>query len=176
MTDDQRRYIVVETAVGVLISAAVSVLFVFIVFGGQNVVPLAGHVGVAFDSLPQSFMIVLMSILMPTFLTRRRLRFRTYLRMNERKRISLPRNALIRSLALAVPAAIVCWLFHVTILPIVSAPEWNFFSLLFYKAIYGALLSLIFSPVAIYMVDLPWKSGEPFARRQAVASNRTGLL
>ncbi|MDZ5646007.1 hypothetical protein [Nitrospirillum sp. BR 11828] len=49
MTNDQRRYIAIETAIGVIISAALSILFVFIVFGGQKVVPLAGHVGVVFE-------------------------------------------------------------------------------------------------------------------------------
>ncbi|WP_138918682.1 hypothetical protein [Nitrospirillum viridazoti] len=152
MTHSQRRYVVIETAIGVFISAAISILFVFVVFGGQDAIPLAGLGGVAFDALPQSFMIVFMSVLMPTVLTRRRIHSRTHLCINKIIRVSFPKNSFLRALYVAAPAAVTAWLFHISILPVVSPPEWRFFPLLFYKTVYGAFVSFVFVPVAIYVV------------------------
>jgi hypothetical protein len=68
-----RGYVAVETAISLAINVALSGAFAWAVFGHRAVIAVAGASGYAVDFLPQTFMISLMSILVPTLLTRRRL-------------------------------------------------------------------------------------------------------
>jgi hypothetical protein len=74
MTPAHRRYILVETMISVIINTVISIGFVFLAFGGQDRVAVAALIP---DAIPQSFMIGLMSTVVPTLLTRRRVRSRT---------------------------------------------------------------------------------------------------
>ena len=60
------RYILVETAISVAINAAISACFAFLVFGGRTGIALWGSGGLALDFAPQTFMIAMMSVVVPT--------------------------------------------------------------------------------------------------------------
>jgi hypothetical protein len=64
------QYIVVETLISVGINTALSIGFVFLVFHGQSHISATGPHGIVFDMAPQTFMISLMSCLVPALLTR----------------------------------------------------------------------------------------------------------
>jgi hypothetical protein len=74
MTDAQRRYVRTEMIVATIINAILSIVFMLIVFGGQPIVAVGGRGGLIVDSIPQTAMIALMSMLVPSLLTRRRLK------------------------------------------------------------------------------------------------------
>jgi len=60
-----------ETAISVVINAALSAGFCWLIFGGKSVVPIWGVQGLVVDYLPQGFMIGLMGVLVPGLLARR---------------------------------------------------------------------------------------------------------
>ncbi|MBD8737221.1 hypothetical protein [Sphingomonas sp. CFBP 13706] len=73
MTPRQRRYVSQESVVGAVISAVLSIVFVLLVFGRIDRVPLLGSHGLIVDAVPQGFAIALMATLVPKMLTKRRL-------------------------------------------------------------------------------------------------------
>ena len=141
----QRSYVRRETAIGVAINAALSALFVFLVFGGRGRIPVGD---IVLDSLPQSFMIALMATLVPTAITRRRLRNGAIAPLAA-ERTLLPANLLWRALLVAVAATLAGGLLHALLLPRFAPPLWPFGALLAYKMLYGAALALLVGPVAL---------------------------
>jgi hypothetical protein len=68
-----RRHIAREALISGIISGAISVAFVFLVFLGPREVPVWGVRGLVTDCIPQGFMIGLMGALVPSLLARRSL-------------------------------------------------------------------------------------------------------
>ena len=83
---------------------ALSAAFFLLLFGGQELVSVWGARGYAADFVPQSFMITLMSVLMPGLATERKLRAGQVTPYADSTR--LPRKPGLRALVLAVPAAL----------------------------------------------------------------------
>ena len=69
-----RAYLRIETGLSIVINMVLSLVFFLIVFGLAPSIPIGGIGGYAFDFLPQSFMIALMSTLMPCVITAGRIR------------------------------------------------------------------------------------------------------
>lgn len=69
-----RAYLRIETGLSIAINMVLSLVFFLIMFGLAPSIPVAGIGGYAFDFLPQSFMIALMSTLMPGIITAGRIR------------------------------------------------------------------------------------------------------
>ena len=136
MTPAHRRYLVTEACVGAAINGVLSVAFVFLMFAGQAHVSIAA---LTLDALPQSFMIALMASIVPTLITRRRLRAGA-VRALPSMRLTLPRQAVPRGLVLALVIAALAVAAHWLLLPLLTPASWPFAAMLAYKAVYGALL------------------------------------
>ena len=67
------KYLATETAVSIAINAAISVGFAWLVFHGHDHVPTGGPGSLVRDAAPQTFMITLMSTLVPSLITRKRM-------------------------------------------------------------------------------------------------------
>src|SRR6202044_797914 len=67
------KYLASETAVSMAINTAISVGFAWLVFHGHDHVPSSGPGGLVRDAAPQTFMIALMSTLVPSLVTRKRM-------------------------------------------------------------------------------------------------------
>lgn len=146
MTRAHRRYIAGEMALGAVINMVLSGAFVFLVFGGRADAPVAGWVGVAADAVPQSFMIALMSCIVPTVLTRRRLALGAVAPLAGRSR--LPRSVSLRAMLVAVIVAIVAGAVQAALLPI-TGDRWSFATILSFKLIYGAVLGACVAGYAV---------------------------
>ena len=140
MTPEQRGYLRKETAVAVAINAGFSALFAWLVFGGRA----ATAQEVALDALPQSFAIALMTTLVPTLITRRRLRAGAVAPLAPAK--GWPRNLLLRALLVGALAALIGFALHWLAVRPLGPEEWRFEVLLPYKVAYGALLALAIAP------------------------------
>ncbi|QAY78117.1 hypothetical protein [Sphingosinicella sp. BN140058] len=141
MTWDQRRYIAREAAIGVAINGALSALFAWLVFAGTTPAPVEA---VARDAFPQSFMIALMTTVVPTLLTHRRLRAGAVAPLAAVP--MLPRALLVRAALVAMTAAFLTGGAHVLLLPRLAGPFWPLLPLLAYKIVYGGLLALLIGP------------------------------
>jgi hypothetical protein len=137
VTAAHRQYLAIEASIGSAISAALSLAFCFLVFGGQQPVPVGGLGGLIVDALPQSFMVALMSSLVPTLLTRRRVRAGVIPGREGRR--GLPAQALLRALMFACCTAGIGGLLTAVILSF-GPMDWPFATVAAAKTTYGALL------------------------------------
>lgn len=140
-------YIRRETRISMAINALLSLLIFFAVFGIGRPVESWGVGQWVFDFLPQSFMIALMSVLIPGALARQKLKNGTLAPGPHRS--VLPRNLLVRALILAglsasIGTALVAGLVWMTgMATIAPIPA------LLFKTTYGAILALIVTPPAL---------------------------
>jgi hypothetical protein len=146
MTPAQRRYVVVETAISMLINAPISVAFVYLVFGSSPRIATAALIP---DAVPQSFMIALMSTIVPTLLTRNRLRAGVIAR-SDGQNPELLRTLPVRALVIAVVATIIGLAIHAILLGNYAPHELSFGTALIFKACYGAILAAIVTPITLY--------------------------
>lgn len=165
-----RRYLATEMTVAAVISAVLSLVFVFVVFGGSGVVPVAGAGGLVVDALPQSAIIALMSALVPTLLTRRRVRAGAIVPRTARR--WRPRHAVARAILLAIAVTLVAGAAHAVLLPL-GPSRWPFVAVLAYKPLYGATLGAavawcaVMAALADPVAPAPAGSGAATGRRGA---------
>lgn len=137
MTSAHRRYIAIEASIGAAISGVLSIAFCFLIFGGVARVPALGVHGLALDALPQSFMIALMASLVPTLLTRGRVRRGVVDRRVGTSR--LPRHVALRAFVVALTVAVIAGAVHLALLS-AGPPTYPFGPVLIAKTLYGAAL------------------------------------
>lgn len=140
LTPAQRRYIAIETVIAAVINAVLSLIFVFLVFGGRLRVPAFGTDGLVLDAVPQTLMVTLMSALVPGLLTRKRLRDGTV----EGAAPPTVGAVVLRAVGVAVLAAVV--LTGLQYLLLARGPsDYGFGTVLIAKMLYGALLGAFVS-------------------------------
>jgi hypothetical protein len=148
LTAAHSTYIRVETAISVVINVVLTVIFVFVSFGGRSFVDLNGPGGILYDSLPQNLITVFMSLLVPTWLTRKRCTAGVIAPLGGGAG-RLPANVIVRALVLAIAVAVVAVPLTWAMLPLVSPPVWGFWPLLAFKAIYSALIAALVTPLGL---------------------------
>lgn len=140
LTPAQRRYIRVETVIAAVINAVLSLIFVWLVFGGRLRVPAFGTDGLVLDAVPQTLMVTLMSALVPGLLTRKRLRAGTV----EGAAPPTVAAVVLRAVGVAALAAGVLTGLHYLLLAR-GPSDYGFGTVLIAKMLYGALLGAIVS-------------------------------
>ncbi len=145
----QTRYIVVETAISMFINMILSALFMALVFGKQDRIELWGPHGLALDCAPQTFMISLMSVLIPTAIARRRLRLRLIVGYRGVQGIGWLRNLWWRALLIAVVMTVTLGATSVGVM----AANWKgpvgFWTAFPFKLLYGALVALLATSLSL---------------------------
>jgi hypothetical protein len=137
MTPAHRRYLLTEAGIGAAINAILSLVFVLLVFGGRSAVPVTGSGGVVADAVPQSFMVALMSCLVPTLVARRRIA-RGIVTPRTAAAVR-PRHAVLRAIVVAVPVALTAWGVQSIVLPVFGR-EWSFAAVSVFKCFWGGAL------------------------------------
>lgn len=147
---DAVQYVRRETGVSVIINAVLSSLLFFVVFGGTEPIPTWGPAGWVLDFVPQSFMIALMSALVPGVLAQRKLRTGAVAALSGTTR--LPRNLLVRALALALASAVLGTALIAAGTFAAQQESLAFAVALTLKVAYGALLAALITPLGIRAV------------------------
>jgi hypothetical protein len=135
------RYIATEVAISALINGALSLLAAWLVFGGRQSIEAAGPQGFAMDFLPQTFMVTLMSTLVPTWLTRRRVRSGQIGKLPQAAS-RLPQNVALRALALALASTALLGVGAMALAPVVLEGAVLLTGLLALKVAYGVVISV----------------------------------
>lgn len=148
MSDAVRRYVLIETLISVIINSVLSACATWLAFSGLATIGLWGARGLALDFIPQSFMVGLMSALMPTLLTRRR-RLRGRALRIEGPPSLLPRNLILRALWFALAAVVVGGGAAVLLLWRVGPETYGFATVVAMKVSYGAVVALVVTPNAL---------------------------
>jgi hypothetical protein len=144
-----RRYIAIETAISVVINVGFSALFFFLVFGRTEQIALWGPGGFAFDYFPQTFMITLMGVIVPTILTRKRVSAGKVPRRESAFADRLPRNVVLRALLLGAVAAAVLGAVAVLITDSLWSGQPAHSDLRLLKLAYGAVVAAIMTPIGL---------------------------
>jgi hypothetical protein len=150
MVDGHKGYIAVETAISVAINVGISAAFMFLVFGRSPTIDLWGPHGLALDFVPQTFMITLMSVLVPSLITRRRLKSGRIARRAMVGHGRVPRNILSRAIIIGCALTVLLGGCAVLLLSASwrgSEPFWHVFP---FKLIYGALVAAIATPLGLH--------------------------
>lgn len=155
-----RRYLLVETSISMLVNALFSAGFTFLVFGGRGEIGLWGPAGLALDFAPQTFVIAMMSVLVPTALTRRRIRSGA-LAPGRRAPSRLPGNLLVRALLVASGATLLLGGAATAVLAASWSGPLTFGAVLSLKIVYGALVALAVTPLALRAAFLDRGTREP---------------
>jgi hypothetical protein len=143
-----RKYLLIETLISVIVNSLLSLFFAWVVFGKRENVDLWGPGGFAIDFLPQSFMVALMSMLVPGLLTRRRLRAGKIAPL-QGLGLPMPRNMLLRALLMALLAVLVFGSLGVLLSSALWLGPVSVKTVLALKVIYGAVISAPITLVAL---------------------------
>lgn len=148
-----RRYVRNETAISIVANVVVSALFAWLIFHDQDRIPLWGARGMAFDLVPTTFMITLMSTFAITLVTRARARQGLTPALSPTStRWSmpwLPRNVIARALLLAILATLILVPLGIGAFLVLGIESSTFVPLLVFKMIFGAALALLVSPIIV---------------------------
>lgn len=142
MSDDERRFLNVQLAISAVLNAAISALFVWLMFGGVDFVPLWGMEGLAFDLVPTTFMITLATTIALTIATRAKFG-------GEGARRGLPRNPVLRALVFAPLATILIVPPCVLALQLAWTEPWSYQRVMVFKVIYGVALGFVITPIIV---------------------------
>lgn len=138
------EYVRKETILSMAINGVLSAGFFLLVFGRASPVPLWGVGNWTFDFLPQSFMIALMSTLVPGAITRKRLRDGVLKPSGIRPR--LPSSLIARALVLGVGAAAVGTASVAAVAAVLGGEEMVWGAAFALKVVYGIALAAIVTP------------------------------
>lgn len=145
MTHD--AYIRKETLISMVINGVLSAVFFLLVFGLPESVAVWGVGNWVFDFLPQSFMITLMSTLVPGALTAKRLKSGVIEPATFASR--LPRSLPLRALLLAVLAAAIGTALIAGLAALTGINELGLVPALGFKVVYGIALGAVVTPIGL---------------------------
>lgn len=147
-----QAYILRETIISMVINSLFSLAFFLLVFGHAAPVPVWGIGAYAFDALPQSIAIAVMSTLVPGAITLKRLRSGSIIAPSPMALLSspiFPRNIWLRACVMALLAAVLGGLFNSTILLVLGQESLPWWPALLGKLAYGAALAGLVTPPAL---------------------------
>lgn len=147
MSPAQAAFIRRETAIGIVLNIVVSAAFVWLMFGGRATIGLWGMDGLAFDLVPTTFMITLMTTIALTFLTRARVRAGGVAALGGGS--WLPAFPPIRGVLLGLVATVAIVPAIVGLLALGWGRDWSFDEVLGFKMAYGAALGLLVTPIVL---------------------------
>ena len=147
----RRQYVAKETLISVAINAALSVGFGFRVFHGEARVMATGRHGIVADMAPQTFMVTLMSCLVPGLLTHSRSAAGN-LEWHQQTTKTIISQVWLRALGMALFAACLVVAVSWAVLPHLLAGGVVFGELVIDKAVFGMILAALITPWAITRV------------------------
>lgn len=161
-TRAQWHYLAIDAMTGAVINAAFSCAVTWLVFGGRPEVPVTGLDGALFDFAPHTFMVALMTTIVPGFLGRRRVAAGGIAPLAT-PLMPLPPNLLVRAITLAILATLVLGGGAAAALYATAGTTIAFGPFLIGKCLYGALVALVITPFAFtsMLADKPVARARP---------------
>lgn len=158
LSPEHARYVAIETLVGVVINSVLSLGFTLLAIGGRGVVPWWGPGGVAFDFIPQVFMITLATTLATTLIARKRLKAGAVAPLTSADAGWLaraPANPFLRAVLFGLAVAIVLVPASLLALSASGSREMSALNLIMLKVVYGAVLAALLTPPIVRAALVP---------------------
>ena len=150
-----KRYVLRETAIAALFNMAFSVGFAWFFFRNLAQVP---QMTLIIDAIPQSFAVTFFGVLIPTLITRAKIRSGKLAALQYRPS-RLPANPALRAITMGILAAVGGGLLHLLVFRGLQIEAMSVNTTLLYKPIYAALLTLFVTPIAL-RIALSAQQGE----------------
>ncbi len=148
MSRSHNMFVIKQTLTAVFLNAMFSALAVFLVFRHMAVVQLLGSPSLIRDSIIQTFITTLMSVLPPSILTAKW--------MATRPDLTSAKTSVARILVRAVLIALAACLASSIVLPLAMprllAPSLTFGNMLLLKCLYGMVIGVAVTPFAVAAV------------------------
>jgi hypothetical protein len=149
-TEPARSIVLRETAISTLPNAVVSAGFVWLLFGGQSRIGLWGMNGLAFDLVPTTFMLTLMTTIALTLLFRKRRRDDVLpARLIDAPPLPVPHNPVLRGAVLGLALLVLFVPASVVVLAAVWQGDWPFAQVLAFKVVYGVAVGWVATPLVV---------------------------
>ena len=142
-----QRILATEAAISIVPNALVSALFVWLMFGGRATVPLWGMQGLAFDLVPTTFMLTLMTTIALTLIVRARRR--KGLAQVPPGQPRVPCNVVARGIVFGLT---LCGLFlpvSIVLLWLGWDGDWSYGRVMGFKIAYGVAVGLVATPLVV---------------------------
>ena len=149
MPFEPRRYVVMECLISAAFNAGISAFFTMLVFAGRESIGLWGGGGLALDFVPQTFMGALMSAMVPSFLTIRRMRAGKVSAYRWPLAHYLPRTLALRSILIAIAATVVLGGVALSLTAALWEAPLSFAQIFPAKVAYGTLVGIIVTPIGL---------------------------
>ena len=142
-----------ETLISTVPNAVVSAGFVWLLFGGQPRIPLWGMNGLAFDLVPTTFMLTLMTTIALTLLFRKRRSDGALpASLAEGAPLPVPHNPVLRGLVLGIVLLALFVPASIAVLAAVWQGDWPFAQVLAFKIAYGIAVGWVATPIVVLAV------------------------
>jgi magnesium-transporting ATPase (P-type) len=148
MSQSQNAFLIKQTLTAVFLNGVFSAIAMFLVFRHTEMVPLSGSPSVISDSILQTFIATLMSILPPSIMTAKWMLTRPDLTTARIPTAQILIRALFAALAVCLASSIVLPF----ALPRLLAASLPFRSMLLLKCVYGMAIGLAVTPSAVAVV------------------------
>lgn len=144
---NHKKYIALETLISSIVNGCFSFIFAYLAFQKFSVI----HSNqILLDVIPQSLFVTFFAILVPTLITRHRLKKLTISPLSYRSNL-WPNHALLRALMGGIAVAVLATGCHFFILKVLPVETFSLHSVLFYKVVYGVALSAMITPKAVLL-------------------------
>ena len=140
-----RKYIITESVISMLFNAVFSFGVTYLFFKGQQLIQKSELI---VDALPQTFFVTFFGTLVPTLVTRARLRTGRITSQPYRKTL-LPNNALPRAISMGIMVSLAGYAVHFLVINALGIETLTLSATLTYKTLYGAALSWLVTPWAL---------------------------
>ena len=142
-----RNHILRESFVSMVINTGLSLGFTYVTFHGAEMILRRELI---IDALPQSFFVTFFGVLVPTLLTRKKIRAGHLASLLPGIK-PFPANPFLRAIAFGIVASVAGASLHYVALHGLGIEAVAFKTALVYKSIYGAALSWIVTPLAVWI-------------------------
>lgn len=148
-SDPARGILLRETLISTVPNAVVSAGFVWLIFAGQERIPLWGMAGLAFDLVPTTFMLTLMTTIALTLIFRKRRRDGALPPGGAPLAVPVPRNPVLRGVAFGLALLLLFVPLSVALLAAIWQGDWSFERVLAFKIAYGVLVGWAATPLVV---------------------------
>jgi hypothetical protein len=146
-----RKYLAIETAASGLVNGILNLAAAYAIFHSRNRIPATGPGSLLRDSVGETFIVTLLSVLIPSLIARQRRRAGTLPTSGARQ----PRatgNLYIRAIVTGLVFTCVCVACNALLLPLMFPNGVSFANVLLFKTLYGAVVGSMATLLAVRKV------------------------
>jgi hypothetical protein len=151
LDEKDRKYLVIETAASGLVNGALNFAAAYLIFHGSARIPTTGPGSMLRDSIGETFIVTVLSVLIPSLVTRHRQRVGS-LPVSASMHPSPTSRLYVRAIVTGLVFTSVFVPSNALVLPMMFPNGVSFSNILLFKTLYGAVLGSLATWLAIHKI------------------------